>query len=164
MKAERRVSLRNADAFLMLKMPLERQFDEGESMRRPFFLEQSTDDPLDVLVSRFVFRLSTLEENFQWIHPTDDLGSCWPCIDQHVNEYPDLFPGSCEYDAEGIEVRRDAEGEFIIPDCSGEALPKIRQVLEYLISRMAVDGHADVFPIPTDAMLVTRSPLGAGEV
>lgn len=64
-----------------------------------------------------------------------------------MNEYPDLYPGSSEYDAEGIEVRKDGEGKFIIPDCSGEALPKIRQVLEYLISRMAVDGHADVFPI-----------------
>ena len=131
----------------MLEMPLERQFDEGESMRGPTFLEQSTDDQLNVLAPRFVFRLSTLEENFQWIHPTDDLGSCWPRIDQHVNEYPDLFPGSSEYDAEGIEVCRDAEGNFAIPGCSGEALPKIRQVLEYLISRMAVDGHADVFPI-----------------
>lgn len=146
--ARRRVSLRKAFAFDMLKVPTERQFDEGESMRSPTFLEQITDDPLDILTSQFVFRLSALEENFQWIHPTDDLGSCWPCIDQHVNEYPDLFPGSSEYDAEGIEVRRDCEGKFIIPDCSREAMLKIRQVLQYLISRMAVDGHADVFPVP----------------
>lgn len=61
-----------------------------------------------------------------------------------MKEYRDLFRGG-EFDVEGIQLYQDGEGKFIIPGCSdGEPRRKIRQVLEALVARMAVDEHTDV--------------------
>lgn len=107
-------------------------------------VEESTVDPYSHFPARFVFRLSSLEEQFRWLFPGDDFGRCWPLVDQFVKEYPDLFRGG-EFDVEGIQLYRDGEGKFIIPGCSDEQTRwKIRQVLKASVVRIVVDGHMDV--------------------
>ena len=109
-------------------------------------VERIRDDSRDGLSSRYIFRLSAVEEQFRRIYPNDNFGICWQLVDQRVQEYPGLFTaGEYEERLEGVELSRDAEGNFSFPDIRDVAArEKVRRALESLVGRIMLDGSQHV--------------------
>jgi hypothetical protein len=100
--------------------------------------------------TRYIFRLAAVEEQFYLLHPWDNFGTCWQYVDRLVREYPGVFSaGDAEEALEGLELARDADGDFVIPDIENQqARMKIRRCLESLAGRMRFDGNRHVVPQP----------------
>jgi hypothetical protein len=100
------------------------------------------EDSRELISFGYVFRLAAVEDEFSRLYPNENFGTCWLFVDRRVRQYPGLFSsGEAEGRLEGIELTRDAKGDFSLPDiqdCAARA--KIRRTLESLVGRIILDG------------------------
>jgi hypothetical protein len=107
-------------------------------------------EPHELANAKYIFRLAAVEEQFYLMHPRDNFGACWQYVDRRVREYPGVFAaGDAEEALEGLELARDADGDFPLPEIQdAQARMKIRRCLESLAGRMRFDGNQHVVQEP----------------